>query len=81
MRINEILCEFNFYGRKCTKDCSGHKAGWYWAKKKAVPNSASCASKSPSLTGGCETTVNQTKLQHPRVRNEKGKFVNPQKKG
>lgn len=74
MKINEIITEFTFYGRTCTKDCSGHRAGWYWAKKKAVTNPAACTSRSPSFTGGCEVATAQTKLAHPRVR-EKGRFV------
>jgi hypothetical protein len=25
-----------FKGYRCTKDCSGHKAGYYWAKQKGL---------------------------------------------
>jgi hypothetical protein len=43
MRIREILTELDFMGRRCTKDCSGHQAGYEWAKKNPnrTPQSAS----------------------------------------
>lgn len=30
MLIREILSELTFMGSPCTKDCSGHKAGYEW---------------------------------------------------
>lgn len=78
MKIREIIQEYNFYGRTCTKDCSGHRAGWYWAKKKAVTNDTQCSSRSPSFTGGCQTALSQQKLQHPRIRGAGGRFVSTQ---
>lgn len=34
MRIREILSELKFMGSTCTKDCSGHKAGYEWSVKR-----------------------------------------------
>ena len=42
------LDELNFLGSPCTKDCSGHRAGYAWSKQKQrVPNS-----HSPSFNNG-----------------------------
>jgi len=39
---NEQLDELSFHGSPCTKDCSGHRAGYEWYKRKGRnPNSAS----------------------------------------
>jgi hypothetical protein len=40
--------ELDFLGSQCTKDCSGHRAGYAWSKRKGtVPNS-----RSPSFNTG-----------------------------
>ena len=81
MRINEVLTELSFQGRKCTKDCSGHIAGYSWAKQHpgAVP-----ASHSASFNGGAEIHSDQVKankMVRPKVRNAQGKFApNPQQR-
>jgi hypothetical protein len=50
MRANEFITEMSvarrkkrfgttrlqFKGYRCTKDCSGHKAGYTWAKQKGI---------------------------------------------
>jgi hypothetical protein len=53
MKISEIISEAppKFHGSQCTIDCSGHKAGYAWARRKK--NSTNCQSKSPSFTKGC----------------------------
>lgn len=35
------LDELNFLGSQCTKDCSGHRAGYEWSRQKGgqIPNS------------------------------------------
>jgi hypothetical protein len=44
----EQLDELSFLGSQCTKDCSGHRAGYAWSKRKGtVPNS-----RSPSFNKG-----------------------------
>jgi hypothetical protein len=38
----EQLDELTFRGSECTKDCSGHRAGYeWWARKLRMPNSRS----------------------------------------
>jgi hypothetical protein len=40
--------ELNFLGSQCTKDCSGHRAGYEWSRRKGtVP-----MSRSPSFNKG-----------------------------
>lgn len=34
MKLSDLLLELTFMGSECTKDCSGHKAGYNWGKKK-----------------------------------------------
>lgn len=82
MKMSDILSEnqldeLAFFGRKCTKDCSGHMAGWQWErkhKKGYVHNT-----KSPSFNNGTEIAVNQFAKGlnpiGPQVRGEKGKFT------
>ena len=75
MKIKELLSELSFHGRKCTKDCSGHSAGYAWAAQhpNAVPHSAS-----NSFNGGAEVRADQVKankIVRPKVRNAQGKFA------
>ncbi len=81
MKISEVLTELSFHGRKCTKDCSGHMAGYAWAKQH--PN-AVANSHSPSFNGGAEVHKDQVaagKVTRPKVRTAQGKFApNPPKK-
>lgn len=42
-----------FMGYTCTKDCSGHKAGYEWAKKKNLTDPADCRGRSNSFVEGC----------------------------
>ena len=62
MNIKELLTELTFYGRTCTKDCSGHNAGHAWAQQHKVANAADCASGSPSFTGGCQVAAQQATM-------------------
>jgi hypothetical protein len=79
MKISDILNELTFHGRRCTKDCGGHSAGYRYAmqRKKTQP----CNSHSPSFNGGCEVAADQLttgKVIRPKVRDPRGKFaVNP----
>lgn len=43
-----------FEGATCTKDCSGHKAGYEWARKKGITSPEQCGGKSNSFTEGCK---------------------------
>ena len=74
MLINELLTELTFGGSRCTKDCSGHKAGYRWALRKGK---ASSSSKSPSFDAGTKIGTAQLatgNLALPKVRDAKGKF-------
>jgi pyrimidine deaminase RibD-like protein len=50
--LKNELNELSFLGSPCTKDCSGHRAGYYWSQARAgtkIPNSWS-----PSFNNGAE---------------------------
>ncbi len=42
-----------FKGSPCTKDCSGHKAGYAWAEKKGITDPDDCRGRSESFVKGC----------------------------
>lgn len=44
----------SFKGYECRKDCSGHRAGYEWAKKKGVTEPRQCTGKSQSFVEGCK---------------------------
>lgn len=49
MRINEIIEGLTFKGSACTKDCSGHRAGYAWAQ---THPGRPALSRSPSFNKG-----------------------------
>lgn len=74
MLINEILNELTFGGSRCTKDCSGHKAGYRWALRKGA---VFANSPSPSFNNGVNIAAAQMKaglVKSPKVRDERGRF-------
>ena len=83
MQIQEILSELTFYGRTCTKDCSGHKAGHQWAQNKTIADPRKCSGSSNSFIGGCEVSAHQTAVAKVRQqpiprsyqRSKSGKFI------
>lgn len=42
-----------FHGYRCTKDCSGHKAGFAWAERKGIEDASNCTGHSQSFREGC----------------------------
>lgn len=56
-----------YKGYACTKDCSGHKAGYAWAVKKGITDIGACGGKSCSFVEGCRS----------RVREQHGEFPGP----
>jgi len=42
-----------FKGYDCSQDCSGHRAGYEWAKRKRLSSSAQCTGNSQSFIEGC----------------------------
>ncbi len=43
-----------FEGYRCTKDCSGHRAGYEWAERKGIETPEQCGGRSNSFTEGCK---------------------------
>ncbi len=78
MLIKEILNELTFAGSRCTKDCSGHKAGYRLALRKGATGANS---KSPSFNKGAAIAGNQMQsglVRSPKIRDERGRFyINP----
>lgn len=58
MKIKEII-EASFMGRPCTKDCSGHRAGWEWEQKNQTNQKQQ--TPSTSFNNGTEIAVSQRK--------------------
>ena len=50
----EQLDELSFLGSQCTKDCSGHRAGYEWSKRKGLRQANSW---SPSFNKGAGLAV------------------------
>jgi hypothetical protein len=40
-KSQQALDELSFLGSPCTKDCSGHRAGYAWSKARGNRNAAS----------------------------------------
>lgn len=51
----EELDELSFLGSECTKDCSGHRAGYNWSKSKGLKQGNS--PWSPSFNKGAALAV------------------------
>ena len=49
------LNELSFLGSECTKDCSGHRAGYDWSKRKGLKQGNSIWS--PSFNKGAALAV------------------------
>lgn len=78
MKIKEIITELSFFGSHCTKDCSGHKAGWDWERKNQ--KNIRQVTPSSSFDNGTEIAVVQRKqgkanIIGPSIRGDKGRFV------
>lgn len=50
----------SFSGYECTEDCGGHEAGYKWAEKKDIKDSADCDGNSESFNEGCKSYVEKT---------------------
>jgi len=51
--------DLTFMGKDCTKDCSGHEAGYEWAQEKDIDDIDDCGGKSQSFIEGCEAYVEE----------------------
>jgi hypothetical protein len=47
----------------CTEDCSGHEAGFDWARDEGVTDSSDCSGSSQSFVEGCEAYVSAVETQ------------------
>lgn len=60
-----VLCTTNnveartFHGYPCTKDCSGHEAGYEWAEANSITDPDDCSGNSQSFIEGCEAYVEE----------------------
>ena len=63
------------YSSRCTRDCSGHAAGWRWGRQKAVTSPADCVSRSPSFTRGCIIGLQYPKVKYPTIQGPGGRFT------
>ena len=57
--LPNILEQLTYFGRPCTKDCSGHKAGRTWELKHNKNTRANTASN--SFNNGTEIAINHKK--------------------
>ena|GEM_PF-2104418 len=56
--VGQVWAE-EFHGYPCTKDCSGHQAGYDWAERRGVEVDADCGGRSKSFIEGCLAWVDQ----------------------
>ena len=52
-----------FKGSPCTKDCSGHKAGYAWAEKKGITDPDDCRGRSASFVKGCRIYAEEQRAE------------------
>lgn len=71
MRYAEIIAELDFKGSACSVDCSGHQAGYNWAKRNP---GKPCNSRSPSLNKGCEIAKKEPKNSETESKNFAGSY-------
>ncbi|MDR6992455.1 hypothetical protein J2X52_002572 [Luteimonas sp. 3794] len=48
-----------FRGYSCTSDCSGHHAGYEWARTRGISYNGSCSGNSQSFIEGCWAWVEE----------------------
>ena len=58
MKLIDLLNERSFMGSPCTKDCSGHRAGYAWSKARGGKRAASW---SPSFNKGAALAMKPRK--------------------
>ncbi len=46
-------------GYPCTVDCSGHEAGYSWAKRKGISDPSQCGGNSMSFIEGCRAAASE----------------------
>jgi hypothetical protein len=48
---------------QCTEDCSGHDAGFEWARDQGVTDASECSGDSESFVEGCEAYASAVETQ------------------
>ena len=78
MRLRELLNELTFMGSPCTKDCSGHQAGYDWERRKKIGSPQNTPSQ--SFNNGTRLAITNPTAQ-PKIRDVRGRFAsNPTKR-
>jgi hypothetical protein len=54
-----LLKAKTFMGYQCTDDCSGHEAGYNWARDNEIDDTDDCDGKSESFNEGCVAYVEE----------------------
>lgn len=54
----------------CTDDCSGHDAGFEWAKENDITEGSQCSGNSPSFIEGCEAFASAIEEQVDEAKSE-----------
>lgn len=57
----DVAPSFRGTGYACTTDCSGHQAGYDWAKSTGVTTARQCSGTSQSFVEGCMAYVEEAK--------------------
>lgn len=57
--LTSLVNAATFKGYHCTQDCSGHKAGYEWAKKKEIDDKSDCKGNNRSFREGCYAWVDE----------------------
>lgn len=64
VKLIDLLSERKFMGSPCTKDCSGHKAGYAWSRARGGKRAASW---SPSFNKGAALGLKTNPQQAKKV--------------
>lgn len=56
----------DFKGVACTKDCSGHRAGYDWAQTKGITEKIGCRGRSKSFVEGCLIYVTEMQAKNKK---------------
>jgi hypothetical protein len=52
-----------FKGYPCTRDCSGHEAGYEWAEENGIDDPDDCGGNSESFIEGCRAYAEEQQSQ------------------
>lgn len=72
MKLIDLLNERGFMGSLCTKDCSGHRAGYAWSKARGGKRANSW---SPSFNNGAALALKPNKKVNKKVKQKLAQSV------